>query len=70
MSFVSVFVCLSFSLYLFALSVSDSVCTPATCLYYMQVKVLRLLRVLGHGDNETSDAMNDILAQVGLHVLS
>ncbi|XP_062504187.1 AP-1 complex subunit gamma-1-like [Corticium candelabrum] len=31
---------------------------------FLQVKVLRLLRVLGHGDNETSDAMNDILAQV------
>ena len=29
-----------------------------------QVKILRLLRVLGHNDCETSEAMNDILAQV------
>ncbi len=29
-----------------------------------QVKILRLLRVLGHGDAEASEAMNDILAQV------
>eukprot|EP00118_Oscarella_pearsei_P028844 m.3080 g.3080 ORF g.3080 m.3080 type:complete len:820 (+) comp9040_c0_seq2:94-2553(+) len=31
---------------------------------FLQVKILRLLRILGHGDAETSDAMNDILAQV------
>ncbi len=31
---------------------------------YIQVKILRLLRVLGHNDSETSEAMNDILAQV------
>jgi AP-1 complex subunit gamma-1 len=29
-----------------------------------QVKILRLLRVLGHNDAEASEAMNDILAQV------
>ncbi|XP_065844419.1 AP-1 complex subunit gamma-1-like [Oscarella lobularis] len=31
---------------------------------FLQVKILRLLRALGRGDPETSDAMNDILAQV------
>ncbi|XP_062504005.1 AP-1 complex subunit gamma-1-like [Corticium candelabrum] len=34
------------------------------CMFVLYAgKVLRQLRVLGHGDNETSDAMNDILAQ-------
>ena len=28
------------------------------------MKILRLLRILGHNDSETSEAMNDILAQV------
>lgn len=31
---------------------------------FLQVKILRLLRILGHNDAETSEAMNDILAQV------
>eukprot|EP01137_Pigoraptor_chileana_P033022 Opistho-2@23321 len=31
---------------------------------FLQVKILRLMRILGHSDPESSDAMNDILAQV------
>ncbi|CAH8659309.1 unnamed protein product [Schistosoma rodhaini] len=31
---------------------------------FLQVKILRLMRVLGHGDKASSEAMNDILAQV------
>ncbi|CAN1321053.1 AP-1 complex subunit gamma-2 [Linum perenne] len=31
---------------------------------FLHIRLLRLLRVLGHGDEEASDAMNDILAQV------
>ncbi|XP_026463858.1 AP-1 complex subunit gamma-1 isoform X2 [Ctenocephalides felis] len=31
---------------------------------FLQVKILRLLRILGHNDAETSESMNDILAQV------
>lgn len=30
----------------------------------MQVKILKLLRILGINDADTSEAMNDILAQV------
>lgn len=31
---------------------------------FLQVKILRLLALLGKGDSESSDIMNDILAQV------
>jgi len=31
---------------------------------FLQVKILRLLRVLGRGDSQTSEQINDILAQV------
>jgi AP-1 complex subunit gamma-1 len=31
---------------------------------FVQVKIIRLLRVLGRGDSETSERINDILAQV------
>lgn len=31
---------------------------------FLQVKILQLLRVLGHGDVQTSEQINDILAQV------
>ncbi|KAI5306272.1 clathrin associated protein complex large subunit, partial [Ascosphaera pollenicola] len=31
---------------------------------FVQVKILRFFRVLGHGDSKTSEAINDILAQV------
>ena len=34
-----------------------------TCVYF-QVKILRLLRILGRNDPDASEAMNDILAQV------
>lgn len=30
---------------------------------FLQVKILRLLRILGRNDEATSEAMNDILAQ-------
>ena len=33
---------------------------------FLQVKILRLLRVLGRGDTQTSEQINDILAQVRL----
>lgn len=35
------------------------------CMLCLKVKILRLLRMLGKGDSDTSEAMNDILAQVG-----
>lgn len=31
---------------------------------FLQIKILRLLRILGKDDSETSETMNDILAQV------
>lgn len=31
---------------------------------FLQIKILRLLRILGHNDEMTSEIMNDILAQV------
>ena len=33
---------------------------------FLQVKLLRLLRVLGRGDLEAAEAMNDLLAQVSV----
>jgi len=31
---------------------------------FLQIKIIRLLRILGRGDAETSETMNDIMAQV------
>jgi len=31
---------------------------------FLQIRVLRLLRILGQGDADSSDIMSDILAQV------
>ncbi|KAI8073286.1 adaptin N terminal region-domain-containing protein [Gongronella butleri] len=37
---------------------------------FLQVKILRLLRILAHNDQEASEAMNDILAQVATNTES
>eukprot|EP00249_Psilotum_nudum_P024471 c29194_g1_i5 orf=436-3120(+) len=37
---------------------------------FLQIKILRLLRLLGHGDADSSDAMSDILAQVATNTES
>jgi AP-1 complex subunit gamma-1 len=37
---------------------------------FLQIKILRLLRLLGNGDEKASEIMNDILAQVCLLVFS
>ncbi|XP_074350529.1 uncharacterized protein LOC141689906 isoform X2 [Apium graveolens] len=36
---------------------------------FLHIRLLRLLRVLGHGDTDASDCMNDILAQLS-HVFT
>lgn len=35
---------------------------------FLQIRLLKLLRVLGQGDADASDSMNDILAQVSCDV--
>ena len=44
--------------------VSTLLCSIGQCLFPVQVKILRLLRILGTSDPDSSEAMNDILAQV------
>lgn len=36
---------------------------------FLQVKILRLMRILAKGSSETSDEMNDVLAQVKNYIL-
>lgn len=40
--------------------------TPNFDLTQFQVQILRLLRILGRNHEESSETMNDLLAQVGL----
>lgn len=35
---------------------------------FLHIRLLRLLRVLGHGDAVASESMNDILAQVRFYL--
>ena len=37
---------------------------------FLQIKILRLLRLLGRNDSESSEIMNDILAQVCSDVIA
>eukprot|EP00117_Sycon_ciliatum_P007982 scpid34160/ scgid3064/ AP-1 complex subunit gamma-1; Adapter-related protein complex 1 subunit gamma-1; Adaptor protein complex AP-1 subunit gamma-1; Clathrin assembly protein complex 1 gamma-1 large chain; Gamma1-adaptin; Golgi adaptor HA1/AP1 adaptin subunit gamma-1 len=37
---------------------------------FLQIKIIRLLRILGRGDADSSDSMNDILAQVATNTES
>jgi len=36
---------------------------------FLQIKILRLLRLLGRNDAESSEIMNDILAQVSIEFI-
>ncbi|KAJ6303614.1 hypothetical protein OIU77_017482 [Salix suchowensis] len=57
-------------------TLKDAVNSPYTPEYdiagipdpFLHIRLLKLLRVLGQGDADASDAMNDILAQVSLHL--
>lgn len=37
-------------------------------MFLFKVRILRLLRILGRSDDDSSEAMNDILAQVGINL--
>ena len=43
----------------------DGCAPPPPPLSAVKVRVLRLIRILAKGDKDTSEAVNDILAQVG-----
>ena len=38
------------------------------CVLMVQVRVLRLMRILARGDEDSSEMMNDILAQVHVYM--